>query len=504
MIYIALVISVSLSAHGGQIHTNLSNLGAVHITHSSSYRLQLGYAVSGAGDFDGDGYLDIAIGAPYFHSGELGDVFDSGAIFIVSGQDIDNVHNEIDLAAPSLQIAAIIGQSESRIGKVFAKLGDVNADGVDDLAIGSEDHRAGYILYGKREFVSKIFLDNLNDGGVEILNTGVTVSSAGDINRDGFHDVAFGNPYSEKVSLNGKDYHVGRVTVILGAPLLPDLLNALIPGSSHFSLRGEADALTGSSLAGNIDMNNDGASDLFIVAARGGKDFKGEGFLILGKDDIAGDNAPSYSFLIRQACREVRSAQDVNNDGYSDILIEDENSSWFLLLGGEYKGETTLSNLSGQEGTRFYGAEAVFGVGDLNGDGFDDIAAAQPNASIDGKVLAGRAVFLFGCPEWPQIVDIDKICNGEFTPLDYVIVDGDEAFGLFGSSIAAIGDIQGDGFDDVVIGAPSEKLSFESLPERPGDAYILQGDKFFMCLQTNRSVFRNRKNVFSQVKNLHP
>ncbi|HQH73485.1 MAG TPA: integrin alpha, partial [bacterium] len=70
-----------------------------------------------------------------------------------------------------------------------------------------------------------------------------------------------------------------------------------------------------------------------------------------------------------------------------------------------------------------------------------------------------------------------------------VVVEGVEPFEAFGSCIAGVGDIQGDGFADVLIGAPTQRLPGELRMESPGSAYLIQGRSLFMCLQSRRSQF---------------
>jgi hypothetical protein len=103
--------------------------------------------------------------------------------------------------------------------------------------------------------------------------------------------------------------------------------------------------------------------------------------------------------------------------------------------------------------------------------------------------LAGRVLFLYGRPEWPETIEVQRICKGEFTPLDYTLIDGTEPFGLFGSSVAGIGDIQGDGFEDVIVGAPTERLPEGTAKESPGSAYVIQGKSLDFTLHTYHSNF---------------
>ncbi len=486
-------------AMSAQVHTNLLDFGVLRISFSSHHRIELGHTVSGSGDFDGDGLLDIAIGAPSYNPQELGYGFDNGAVFVVRGKALlGGGGQEINISAQSSECITILGRQESKIGRALTCPGDINADGIDDLAIATDSDQAGFIIFGSRNPKQFIYLDELNeDDGVEILNSGLTVEAAGDVNGDGIPDVAFGDPYAEQITTNGKDFHVGLVSIILGNPNLPSKIDARVPANSIFSIRGEAGALTGSGLVGNINLNDDPFSDLFVVSAAGGKNFQGQGYLIHGSESIDKEPAPIHSFQINGAHRRIHSAKDVNNDGYSDLLVEGEDSTWHLLFGGDYKGSIDVDRLKSDWGISIVGAQAVYGVGDLNGDGFNDLAAALPNETVDGNVLAGRVVFVFGHPDLPKQIDINAICEGGIVPVDYVLIDGIDAFGTFGVSVAAVGDIEGDGYDDVIIGAPSERLPGERQFEKPGNAYVIRGETLFMSLQTSRSVLHQPSRTYS-------
>ncbi len=489
--YSLIFLVVTMMTWGGQVHTNLTDLGSIHLKYSSPYHLELGYCVSGAGDFDGDGLLDIAIGAPAFNPEELENGYDNGCVFVVPGSLLTSGQSQIALDQSRSNIIQLIGPVRSRIGRSIARVGDVNADGIDDLALGSEAKKEGYIVFGRQNSAKQRFINELKEDGIVVRNTGVRVVSAGDLNADGSPDVAFTNPHAEKVSVEDQNYHVGNITVVLGGEEIPPVLDSFIPGNHLLTLRGEADALTGDAIVGGFDLNNDNYSDLAIVSPRGGKDFDGQAFVIYGKKDIDQESAPKRSFLMNHADGEIYSAGDVNKDGFSDLLLEGDHSTWYLLLGDDYQGQLDLHKFASNWGTTFLNAQSVYGVGDLNGDGFDDLAVAQPNATVDEKVLAGRVIFLFGRPQWPDTIDIQAISDGEFTVMDYVIVDGVKAFSSFGSSVAAIGDIQGNGYDDVLIGAPGERLPGDNQPGGAGDAYVIQGEKIFFSLQTRRSIFQS-------------
>ncbi len=227
-----------------------------------------------------------------------------------------------------------------------------------------------------------------------------------------------------------------------------------------------------------------------IDAPKGGMDFNGRSLIVHGMKTMS-ENV-NYSFIIEHSHSAVRPAKDVNGDSTPDLLVELEDRSILLLWGGEHlSGTIDLRTIEAPAwGTRILGAQAAYGVGDLDGDGFNDIAASLPTANVNGKMLTGQVVFLFGQQHWPQEIDINKLMDGMISPVNYVIVDGVDAFGVFGSSIAGLGDIQGDGFDDVIIGAPAERLPTRAaILESPEAVYLIQGKTLYYALQNHRSRF---------------
>ncbi len=216
-----LVFLCSIAGFAGPVHTTVDELGAVKIVYPGTHYYAIGSAVCGAGDFDGDGYLDAAIGAPLCDTIQLSEKSINGAVFILSGKHLSRDTGTIDLSANYNDTIVAAGDLECRIGSVLAQINDVNLDGCDDLAIGSASHQAGYILFGRKNPNRTIELGDLQDGGVVIKNTGYSAASASDFNGDGYPDVLFGNPYSEVVTAGNKKFHIGQISIIYGRSQFP-------------------------------------------------------------------------------------------------------------------------------------------------------------------------------------------------------------------------------------------------------------------------------------------
>lgn len=191
----------------------------------------------------------------------------------------------------------------------------------------------------------------------------------------------------------------------------------------------------------------------------------------------------------------VSSAGDVNGDGVDDAVIGapgvDPNGvngagAVYVVFGrntagpaGPYPATMSLSALDGLNGFRIEGAtqsgvfgNAVTGVGDLNGDGIGDIAGASPTAAPDGVFQAGSVFVIFGR---------NTAVAGAFpATFSVATLDGSNGFRInsagiaerAGSSMAGAGDINDDGIDDLIIGAPSAS---PSVPNGTGRAHVVYG-----------------------------
>jgi len=320
----------------------------------------LGFSVSGAGDINGDGFDDVVIGAPndlssYVVFGQVGS-FDPVL-------DLSTLNGSNGFAVNGSPIGVEVGYSVSSAG-------DVNGDGIDDLLIGSwgSDVRMGpvspYVVFGQTQgFEASFSLANLDgsngfriDGIEPFYYTGVSVSSAGDINGDGFDDLIAGTPNHYGDASRGSSFIVfGGSNVGAEGIVNASTLN----GSNGFAIGGIMTVPKGFSVSGAGDINNDGIADLIIgmgipdTPDLNGQSFVGTAYVVYGSTDIGPDSSGILN---------VSNLNGSNGFAINDVSLE----SRFLV-------------------------QSVSGAGDVNGDGIDDVIIAAPGTN-SSYVVFGSAV----------------------------------------------------------------------------------------------------------------
>lgn len=428
---------------------DVADLSGVIISGISADDLS-GWAVSGLGDVNGDGIDDFIIGAPTVDSGGFTQV---GASYIVFGSD-SGLDLSLDLSMLNGTNGFVITAGSQDIsGYSVSEAGDVNGDGVGDILVGAPNgvgygfaDRAGeaYVIFGSSSGFSVTFdiasLDGANGfiiGGLEDLDAfGASVSSAGDINNDGIDDIIVG-AYSSDPSGRAE---AGETYIIFGSNLGFSTFfdPSTLDGSNGFVLSGmDAGDQSGITVSNAGDINGDGIDDVIIgalYADPNGNNFAGESYVIFGS-------------------------------------------------GAAFGASIDLSALDGTNGFVINGIEAsdasgfsVSFAGDVNGDGVDDVIIGELGANSSSN----ESYVVFGS---------SSAFNAS---IDLSSLDGTNGFAIHGIntndragySVSSAGDINGDGFADIIIGAPAADPDGK---DAAGESYIVFGSDSGFAAEINLS-----------------
>ncbi len=402
-----------------------------------------GYAVSGAGDVNADGYDDVLVGV--YADDAVG--YASGAACLVLG-------SALPLSASLSTAVQYTGEREGdTAGIAVSSAGDVGADGYVDLLVGASSNGdvgvaagAAYVVFGSAFPASNSLSSAVEFYGESAYHVaGAAVSGAADVNGDGYDDLLIG-AYNNGDAVTG----AGATYVVLGSAALTS-----VSLSSAIQYSGEATAnYSGSAVSAGGDADGDGYADV-LVGAYGNADAgvnAGAAYLVLGGVTPTSENlgaAVQYTgSAYDRAGSAVAGAGDVNGDGYDDALIGayasgTDRGAAYLVLGSATPVSSSLATAveySGENADDWAGF-SVAGPGDVDDDGHDDLLIGALHNS-DVGTYGGAAYVVLGS---------STPASGTLaTALQY---SAEYAVDLAGQAVAGGGDVNGDGIADRLVGA---------------------------------------------------
>lgn len=432
-------------------------------------------------------------------------IYDSFSYRVDDGTASENREALVDLPTrvDEGDFSSFYGASGEQVGYDTAIIGDINGDGIDDIAITSRQASYAYtqegqvyVVFGEAGLGAGGGLDLSTRagfaiiGGAEYSGFGASVTGLGDIDGDGIDDFAVSNvsPYDQQNSLAPKGVYViyGRSSSA-DFSQIEDALDIVQRGDGYVLTSENQYSYFGSQLSWGGDINGDGFDDIIIGAqyddGQGAAGSRGAGrtYVVFGSDargsaEVSVEQlltTPDGAFSISGQGNNyyfgasVSGAGDVNGDGFADILVGEKplsfGASQVYVIYGNDLGNLALdasqnldaTALSGTDGFVLqdgqfgsYFGQSLTGLGDVNGDGFDDFGvAARAMVNNLGNYGSGVAYIIFGQTTFNATETTDLLMNGS----NGFAIHGESDFRDFGKELVPLGDINGDGFADIGI-----------------------------------------------------
>jgi hypothetical protein len=467
----SIIITNNTTALKYSTNSNLSNSDASFLGEFSGDTS--GVSISGAGDVNGDGFDDFLITA---HANDEGGK-DAGQTYLIFGKSTGWT---MDVNLNNSNASFIGEESGDHSGTSTTGVGDVNGDGFDDFMIGaywwgpgSNKYGKAYLFFGRNNNwsmdtnLSKSNASFIGEQHMDYL--GLRMAGGGDINGDGFDDIIMRTGVKNQVHLV-----FGKQTGWSNNVKISKARNVTFNGTYIF----------GYSLAINGDINGDNLDDI-LIGNYIENSVAGKTYLFFGRNNwnLYYDSSKSNASFIGEFSNDFSSSRisvagDVNDDGYDDFLIGassndgggNDSGKTYLIFGrsSNWSNNNNLSNANAS----FLGENpgdasgSVAGVGDVNGDGFDDfIIGAIYNNGSGNK--SGKAYLILGKKSgWKKNISLKN------SSISFI---GEDSWDLAGGSVSGAGDANGDGYDDILIGAYGDEEGTGS--GNTGQTYLIFPDQ---------------------------
>jgi hypothetical protein len=386
-------------------------------------------------DVNGDGYQDMAVGAPMYNNNSK-----MGRVYIFHGSTT---------GIGTLASKTLTGENSNDYFGVSLALGDINGDGYSDCVIGASGYSSKtgriYVYFGSTDGINSTSSPafQARDGATSAENFGGPLD-IGDVNGDGYEDLAVGAPQYNTNWGRAYIYH-GSSAGILSSP------SRTLTGTSASSFGGKL-------VIG--DTNGDGYGDLAVSApaTTNGNVYmfngSGTGIGSTASKTLTGENSSDcFGFSITLG--------DINGDGYGDLVASSpyysSGTGRLYVFNGSSTGIDTVStplHIDAEAAGIYLGSSMT--LGDVNGDSYLDLVYDAPGYTSGSYTMAGRVYVHHGADTGLNVTASQTLTGGA-------------ANMWFGFSVA-LGDINGDGYDDLAAGTPYPDTNTGSVHIYHGDA----------------------------------